>query len=237
MPDSRMKIVFLAHTEEPLRLIYNSYRQCYNAGFVGDDYDEAPLEKMDAFVREMLPSGHLSPLEHVSLSFAVSGVSRALTHQLVRHRIASYSQQSQRYVDGSEFDYVIPPKIANDPLALRVFNACMFDIRKRYTVLKKRLEILGSPTALEDARFVLPQAAQTRIVFTMNCRSLLSFFEQRCCKRAQWEIRALADIIRKECVKIVPAVFEKAGAKCERLGFCPEGPKFSCGLFPCRQAE
>lgn len=229
MPETKLNVVLIAQTDDPLRLIYNSYRQCYKAGFIGDSYEDTPIEKMAEFVRETMASGHLSPLEHVSLSFAVEGVSRALTHQLVRHRIASYSQQSQRYVDGSNFDFIVPPKIAEDPAALRVFNNCMREITESYRALKTRLENLGSKTANEDARFVLPQAAETRIVFTMNCRSLLNFFEHRCCMRAQWEIRALADAVRWECMKQIPAVFERAGAKCRRLGFCPEGQKFTCG--------
>lgn len=135
------------------------------------------------------------PVEHVSFTFALGGVSRALTHQLVRHRIASYSQQSQRYVDGSDFDYLIPPEIRKNPESLARFEGIMREIGSAYRDLKGLLEEAGrtGSKANEDARFVLPQATASNIVVTMNCRALLNFFEHRCCRRAQWEIRHVAD--------------------------------------------
>jgi thymidylate synthase (FAD) len=180
-----------------------------------------------------MESGHASPVEHVSFTFAAAGVSRALTHQLVRHRIASYSQQSQRYVDGSDFNYVLPPAIAGNAQALACFEKCLAEIKQAYREIKEQLETDGrGDKAAEDARFVLPQAVETRIVFTMNCRSLLNFFEHRCCTRAQWEIRALAGQCLGLCREALPAVFGLAGARCERLGYCPEGEKFTCGRYP-----
>jgi thymidylate synthase (FAD) len=162
----------------------------------------------------------------------VEGVSRALSHQLVRHRIASYSQQSQRYVDGSAFNHVIPPAIAKNEAAARRFRECMAHVGEAYREIKALLEEAGHDKAAEDARFVLPQAAETRLVFSMNCRSLLNFFEQRCCERAQWEIRALARAMLKDCRQVLPVVFATAGARCERLKYCPEGPRFTCGRYP-----
>ncbi len=239
MPQVTLRVELLAHTPDPLSLIYAAFRQCYHAGFVADMWPELcsgkiSREKQAEFVASVMESGHVSPIEHVNFTFAVSGVSRALTHQLVRHRIASYSQQSQRYVDGSEFEHVLPPAIAANAAAKERFLACMAEVGNAYAEIKAFLEQDGrkGSRANEDARFVLPQAASSRIVLTMNCRSLLNFFEHRCCQRAQWEIRALADSMLALCSEALPAVFRHAGARCERLQYCPEGEKFTCGRFP-----
>ncbi len=238
MPSVTPKVVLLTHTPEPIATIYASFRQCYHAGFVGDMWEkllsgEIPKEKQAAFISSLIESGHTSPIEHVSFTFAISGVSRALTHQLVRHRLASYSQQSQRYVDGSSFDYVIPPSIANDPPALEKFTKLMEHIAENYKELNSMLALGGrAASSIEDARFILPQAAATRIVVTMNCRVLLNFFEHRCCFRAQWEIREVAHMMLNTCRKVLPAIFDPVGAKCERLKYCPEGEKYTCGLYP-----
>jgi thymidylate synthase (FAD) len=187
MPPVKAQVELLAHTPDALTLIYAAFRQCYHAGYVGDMWprplsEETDREKQANFVAQVLKSGHASPIEHVSFTFALSGVSRALTHQLVRHRLASYSQQSQRYVDASNFDYIIPPAIAKNTAAKERFMNFMDEVGSAYRDIKKLLEAENSTGAKvnEDARFVLPQAAQTRIVVTMNCRSLLNFFEQRC---------------------------------------------------------
>ena len=239
MPQATMRVELLAYTPEPMALIYAAFRQCYHAGFVADMWPkllagEISRAKQTEFIDKVMDSGHVSPIEHVSFTFAISGVSRALTHQLVRHRIASYSQQSQRYVDGSNFEHVLPPAVAADPEARERFVACMEEIGNAYRDIKAILEKNGrtGSTANEDARFVLPQAAASRIVATMNCRSLINFFEHRCCTRAQWEIRALADKMLALCKNALPVVFRHAGAKCERLGYCPEGEQFSCGRYP-----
>lgn len=239
MPETTMRVELLAHTPEPLSLIYAAFRQCYHAGFVADMWPkllagEISFAKQGEFVESVMESGHVSPIEHVSFTFAVSGVSRALTHQLVRHRIASYSQQSQRYVDGSDFEHVLPPSIAGNDAAKKRFLACMEEIGNAYRDIKGILEAAGreGSSAKEDARFVLPQAAASRIVVSMNCRSLLNFFEHRCCTRAQWEIRAMAQRMLELCREALPAVFRHGGARCERLGFCPEGKKFTCGRYP-----
>lgn len=239
MAEATMRVELLAYTPEPLALVYAAFRQCYHAGFVGDMWPrlvagDIPRERQAEFVSAVMDSGHVSPIEHVSFTFAVSGVSRALTHQLVRHRIASYSQQSQRYVDGSDFEHVMPPAVAANEKARERFLACMAEIGTAYRDIREILEQGGrtGSTANEDARFVLPQAAASRIVLTMNCRSLLNFFEHRCCARAQWEIRRLADKMLGLCREALPAVFRHAGARCERLGYCPEGKKFTCGRYP-----
>ncbi len=242
MPRTRCRVELLARTPEGLSLIYAAFRQCYHAGFVADMWPRLLSGEVDRaaqaqFVERILESGHESPIEHVSFTFAVAGVSRALTHQLVRHRIASYSQQSQRYVDASKLDYVLPPAIAGLPEARERFEAFMDEVGRAYRDLKEMLEAAGrGDKAKEDARFVLPQAAETRIVLTMNCRSLLNFFALRCCKRAQWEIRHMAWRMLAICRRELPVIFATAGPKCLKLGFCPESPRFSCGRYPARSS-
>ena len=242
MPVAPLKVELLAATPDALSLIYAAFRQCYHAGFVADMWPrllsgEVDREVQADFVRKVMESGHDSPIEHASFSFAVAGVSRACSHQIVRHRLASYSQQSQRYVDGSDMDFILPPAIAKIPEARERFEAFMAEVGSAYRDLKGILEAHGrKDKAKEDARFVLPQAAETKIVITMNCRALLHFFHLRCCLRAQWEIRALAEAMLALCKAELPAIFATAGAKCESLGYCPESPRFACGRYPTLEA-
>jgi len=240
MPVTTLRVDLLSRTPDALALIYAAFRQCYHAGFVADMWpkllagDIAKQTQAD-FVGKVLESGHDSPVEHVSFSFAVEGISRACSHQLVRHRLASYSQQSQRYVDGSSMEYILPPAIARIPEARARFESFMDEVGSTYRDLKEILEAHGrKDKAKEDARFVLPQAAETKIVVTMNCRSLLHFFHLRCCQRAQWEIRAMAEAMLEICKAELPAIFATAGAKCESLGYCPENDRFACGRYPTR---
>jgi len=239
MPKAILNVKLLDVTENALALIYAACRQCYAEEFAGDIYEKIKDDeaKQAAFIKKIVASGHESPLEHVKFTFAVEGVSRALTHQLVRHRLASYSQQSQRYVKENDFDYIIPPSIEGNPLAKDEFDKIMGLIQKSYTKISGFLSEMGlsAEAANQDARFVLPQAAETKIIVTMNCRELLHFFKLRCCARAQWEIRLLAEKMLSDCKKCLPALFSKAGAKCVSLGFCPEGPRFSCGRFPVKE--
>ena len=173
-------------------------------------------------ISKVLSLGHHGVLEHAVFSFAVEGVSRALTHQLVRHRLASFAQQSQRYVnfDGG-FDYEMPPAIAAQPELAARFD----DEMRRLAALYADFREAG--IAAEDARFVLPNASHSRLIMTMNARELRHFFRLRCCRRSQWEIRALAKEMLKEVVKVAPALFQKAGPGC-LSGACPEG-EMSCG--------
>ncbi len=239
MPQTKLNIKLLETSENPISLIYAACRQCYSDKFAGDIFAEKQnsLKKQEDFVKNVVASGHESPLEHVKFTFAVEGVSRALTHQLVRHRLASYSQQSQRYVKEKDFSYIIPPSIKKNPKASVEFNRLMVEIQASYDKLSKYLSESGKEgqMANQDVRFVLPQAAETKIVVTMNCRELLHFFKHRCCSRAQWEIRALANAMLKICKEKLPAVFLKGGAKCEDLGYCPEGEKFCCGKYPVKK--
>jgi thymidylate synthase (FAD) len=231
-----LDVQLLEMSQNAITLIYVACRQCYSKEFAGDVFSEerVELKKQEEFVKNIVASGHLSPLEHVKFSFAIQGVSRALTHQLVRHRLASYSQQSQRYVKEKDFDYIIPPTIERNSAAKAEFEKLMITIQQSYTKLLTLLgqDKLSGEIANQDARFALPQAAETKIVVTMNCRELLHFFEHRCCSRAQWEIRQLANKMLEICIEKLPAVFAAAGAKCEGLGYCPEGEKFCCGKYP-----
>lgn len=173
-------------------------------------------------LRSAISSRHEAVLEHWSATFAVSGVSRALTHQLVRHRVASYSQQSQRYVDMDGFDYVVPESILNRPDSLEQFKWGIKAIQKVYKTL------LAYGIDMEDARYILPNACTTNIIVTMNARELRHFFALRCCERAQWEIRELANQMLELVKEVAPTIFENAGPSCVQAGYCPEG-KRSCG--------
>lgn len=173
-------------------------------------------------LRSAISSGHEAVLEHWSATFAVSGVSRALTHQLVRHRLCSFSQQSQRYVDMDGFDYVIPESILNHPDSLEQFEWGIKAIQKVYKTL------LAYGIDMEDARYILPNACTTNIIVSMNARQLRHFFALRCCNRAQKEIRELADKMLELVKEVAPTIFENAGPSCVQAGFCPEG-KRGCG--------
>lgn len=239
MAQAQLHIELLDFSQNALSIIYAACRQCYSAGFAGQIFADGLKDsnKQEEFVRQVVSSGHESPLEHVKFTFAIEGVSRALTHQLVRHRIASYSQQSQRYVKESDFDYIIPPSIEADEGMKKEYIKTMQEIQESYNCLLGAFEKKGrkGESANQDARFVLPQAAETRIIATMNCRELTHFFKERCCSRAQWEIRKLAEEMLKICRQKLPAVFIDSGAKCVALGYCPEGVKFSCKRYPLKE--
>lgn len=235
-----LDVQLLEMSQNAITLIYVACRQCYSEKFAGDVFSDPALDikKQEAFVKSIVASGHMSPLEHVKFSFAIQGVSRALTHQLVRHRLASYSQQSQRYVKEKDFDYIIPPSIQRNAAAKAEFEKLMSAIQQSYTKLLTFMsqDNVSGEAANQDARFALPQAAETKILVTMNCRELLHFFQHRCCSRAQWEIRQLANKMLEICAEKLPAVFADAGAKCQELGYCPEGEKFCCGKYPLKPA-
>ncbi len=242
-----MTVKLMAMTPNAVEVVYSACRQCYSPAFAGDEFEpaagateqadgaEGDLEKKEALLRKVVASGHESPLEHVSMTFAIRGISRSCSLQLVRHRLASYSQQSQRYVNMEDFGYVIPPTIEGDEELREMFEATMEEIREKYERIVRTLNRKGikGEMANQDARFILPEASETKIVVTMNCRELLHFFSVRCCSRAQWEIRRLANEMLRICKEEVPSIFGKeAGAKCERLRYCPEGAKQTCGKYP-----
>lgn len=190
-----------------------------------EDLDKTSDKELKAILNQVMNLGHTSVIEHTCFTFAISDVSRSLTHQLVRHRIASYAQQSQRYVDLKEPNYVTPPKIAENKKMKKAYDETMKNIWKEYN----KLLDMGIPA--EDSRFILPNATCTNIMVTMNARSLLNFFELRCCQHAQWEIRNLANKMLAEVKKVAPTIFKKAGPVCKSKGICPENKK-DCPLYP-----
>ena len=215
-----MKVSLLTHTPEPEKLVAAAARLCYSSKEVSEIMDNFTDEKIEKFINKLVSLGHESPLEHVSFTFGIEGISRACSHQLVRHRIASYSQKSQRYVKESNFDYVIPPSLEH-PADIMYYKHMMWNINEFYK------DLIAMGLEPEDARMVLPNACCTSIIVTMNVRSLLNFFKHRDCNRAQWEIRAVAREMMKICKDIAPKLFSKAGASC-RYGKCSEG-SMSCG--------
>ena len=216
-----MQVKLLYHTPNPERAIACAARLCYSDKGAGELAETMSDEKVHALIVKLISAGHLSAFEHASYTFAIDGVSRALTHQLVRHRIASFNQQSQRYVKiTGGLDVVKPETVSASEVANAMFDNCMDVCLETYRVL------LGAGIPAEDARYVLPNATQTKIVVTMNVRELLHFFSLRCCRRAQWEIRDLACKMLELAKESAPTVFENAGAGCVR-GACPEG-KNSC---------
>lgn len=217
-----MEVKLLRHTPEPEKTVAMSARLCYSPIGAAQLEEKMTDEQAAKLVRKLVRMGHFSTLEHVTFTFAIEGVSRVLTHQLVRHRIASYSQQSQRYVKEHNFETIMPPTIAARPEAKEKFLKLMQEIQDLYNELTEQ----GIPA--EDARYVLPNAAETKIVCTFNVRSLLNFFSLRCCSRAQWEIRLLAEKMLAECKKVAPVLFENAGPTCVSEGICREG-EMSCG--------
>lgn len=217
-----MKVKLISHTPEPERTVAMSARLCYSPVGAEQLAEKMTAEQVGKLVDKIVDMGHLSTLEHVSFTFAIEGVSRVLTHQLVRHRIASYSQQSQRYVKEHDFEYITPPSVAANPEAQAKFGALMDKIRAAYD------ELVALGVHQEDARYCLANATETKIVVTMNARSLLHFFELRCCSRAQWEIRRLAEKMLAEVRQVAPELFKKAGPTCVTANFCGEG-ELTCG--------
>jgi thymidylate synthase (FAD) len=220
-----MRVQIIAHTPEPEQVVAAAARLCYSQVGAEKLLERLTLQEVDKLLYRLEESGHLSPFEHVSFTFSIGGVSRALSHQLVRHRIASYSQQSQRYVSQKQFNYITPPSLEGE--TLEVFNRQMEFLQEAYT----KLVALGIPR--EDARYLLPNACETKLVVTMNCRSLYNFFELRCCQRAQWEIRELASKMLELVQKVAPRLFAHAGPTCVARNYCREG-EHSCGRIHAR---
>lgn len=240
-----MNIKLLSYTPDGEKLVASAAKLCYSS--VGVEEIEKGLneENIASFLDMLISVGHESPIEHVSFTFAAEGVSRTLTHQLVRHRIASYSQQSQRYVKLDQFEYIMPPAIEDNEEAKKIFIEAMENDQKAYDEISEKLfdryykenidkgmkerraKSAAEKSAIEDARYVFPNACETKIVFTMNARTLLNFFRLRCCNRAQWEIRELAIGMLKEVKSVYPVIFKNAGPSC-LVGPCPEG-NMTCG--------
>ena len=244
-----MLVQLIAYTNDPEKTIAAAAKLCYSDAHIETLLDGLTPEKTTAFLQKLSDLGHASPIEHASFTFGIEGVSRTFLAQVTRHRIASFSVQSQRYVRLEDFRYVIPPEIECIPEAKAQFIRSMNDDAQKYLELVHTLEdahtarfmaqgmpekaarAKASKQANEDARFVLPNACETKMVMTMNCRSLQNFFNLRCCNRAQWEIRAVADEMLRLVLPLAPHVFAYAGPRC-LTGACPEA-HMCCG----KQAE
>ena len=238
-------VILLAHTPNPEHTVAAAAKLCYSSAGISDLHQNLTDEKAAAFVEMLSEIGHESPIEHASFTFGIEGVSRSLLAQITRHRMASFSVKSQRYVREGSFAYVTPPEIAENAEAKALYDDLMAEDQKRYDrlteILKEKhkqaflaegkdettADRMAEKKAIEDARFVLPNACETQMVMTMNARELLHFFSLRCCNRAQWEIRELAWEMLKQVKKVAPYLFENAGPACVR-GICSEG-KMSCG--------
>lgn len=210
------KVHLLAFTPQPDRTVAAAAKLCYSAVSATDLLVETKDRDISKFINGLRRSGHLSTFEHVSFTFSIDGISRVCTHQLVRHRMASYSQQSQRYVSMDDPEYVIPHSITSDPEALDRFNDSCRKAHELYLDLVRR----GIPK--EDARYILPHGWLTRITVTMNARELHHFFALRTCRRAQWEIQELARKMLREVRKVAPLLFADAGPSCITKGKCTE---------------
>ena len=217
-----MQVELLYHTPDPERAIATAARLCYAPVGASELMETMPPERIQSVLSTIMKSGHFSTLEHVSYTFAIDGVSRAMTHQLVRHRLASFNQQSQRYVKFKDgLNTIKPASIAENEEASALFDEAVDAAVEAYQ------KLLDAGVPAEDARYLLPNAAETKIVVTMNVRELLHFFELRCCNRAQWEIRELARKMLELVRPTAPYVFMDAGPSCVR-GVCSEG-KMTCG--------
>lgn len=240
-----MKVKLLAHTPEPEKVISMAAKLCYSQ--VGVDEIEKNLdeESINKFLNMLVSIGHESPIEHVTFTFGIEGISRSCSHQIVRHRIASFSQQSQRYVKLDQFEYIIPPEIEKNEKAKEIFlqsmEKCQEDYDKLVEILfekhyndllakglsEKKAKTNAEKMSIEDARYVFPNACETKMVFTINARSLYNFFHHRCCERAQWEIREVAIEMLRQVRQVAPILFNNVGPKCLNDP-CPEG-NMSCG--------
>ena len=251
-----IKVTLLTHTPNPEQTVAMAAKLCYSPSGIEDIREGLTEEKTTSFINMLADLGHASPMEHASFTFGIEGISRACSHQLVRHRIASYSQPSQRYVDGTKFDFVTPPEIMKNEKALKAYNEALevqaqayakirdtliagyvrevsdFDGTDEEVIEKFRAENKKQFSAFEkkaneDARFILPNASTTKIVCTFNARSLQNFFAHRCCNRAQWEIREVAEQMLLKCLEVAPNLFKNCGPSC-LFGPCPEG-NMCCG--------
>lgn len=240
-----LKVRLISYTKDPEKLVSCAAKLCYSQVGVEEIQQGLTEEKISNFVNMLSEIGHESPIEHITFTFAIEGVSRSLLAQLTRHRIASYSVQSQRYVKTNNFEFILPPEIAGIDDAKKEFLQAMNEDMQHYekitNLLKEKhkkdlinsgkeekiAEKLAEKMAIEDARYVLPNACETKLICTFNARSLLNFFSHRCCNRAQWEIRQLATEMFKLVFSVAPNIFKKSGPRCVN-GVCPEG-NMSCG--------
>ena len=245
-----MKVTLITHTPDPEKVVAAAAKLCYSKSSITDLMDGLSDEKVTAFLDRLSSYGHQTPAEHVSFTFGIEGISRSCLAQITRHRIASFSVKSQRYIDMSEANMVVPPAIAQDGEASEAFSQAIKSAKYAYDHLhhvledthtyelmssnpnmtEKQARAKASKMANEDARFVLPEACETSLIVTMNARELNNFFKLRCCNRAQWELKAVADEMLKLVYPIAPHLFKDAGPGCLAGRGCTEG-SMTCGLM------
>ena len=242
---AELKVKLMAHTPNSDAIVAAAAKLCYSPVGVDGIMEKLTDEEVAKFVEHLVSMGHESPIEHVTFTFGIEGISRSCSHQIVRHRIASFSQQSQRYVKLDQFEYIIPPEIEKNEKAKEIFiqsmNKCQEDYDKLVEILfekhyqdlldkglnEKKAKSQAEKMSIEDARYVFPNACETKMVFTMNVRSLYNFLNHRCCERAQWEIRELAIEMLRQLKQVAPILFRNMGPNCVQ-GPCPEG-NMTCG--------
>ena len=240
-----MNVELLQYNPDSEKIVAAAAKLCYSSSEISGILNGLDSEKTASFIDRLMSMGHESPLEHISFTFGIEGVSRSLLAQLTRHRIASYSVKSQRYVNEGKFEFIIPKEIEANEEAKKIFLEAMEDDVKAYNRLTEILfekhyaDMLNSGVAekkaIEDARYVLPNACETKLIATFNARSLLNFFNHRCCERAQWEIRDLACEMLRLVKEICPVIFKTAGPPC-LVKPCPEGA-MSCGKMLQKREE
>ena len=245
--DENLIVELMRYTPDGEKLIASAAKLCYSPVGIREIEDNLEEDKISSFLTLLMDLNHESPIEHINFTFGVEGVSRTLTHQLVRHRIASYSQQSQRYVKLDQFEYIIPPAIESNAKAKEIFIETMekdqasydeiseilfkehYDSYIREGLKEKAARSKAEKEAIEDARYIFPNACETKIICTMNLRSLINFCHHRCCRRAQEEINKLAWTMVEEIEKVSPLLAKSLGASCQ-FGPCPEGSM--CCMMP-----
>ena len=248
-----MNVELLQYNPDSEKIVAAAAKLCYSSSEISGILNGLDSEKTASFIERLMSMGHESPLEHISFTFGIEGVSRSLLAQLTRHRIASYSVKSQRYVNEGKFEFIIPKEIEANEEAKKIFLEAMEDDVKAYNRLteilfekhysdminsgvdEKKAKGAAEKKAIEDARYVLPNACETKLIATFNARSLLNFFNHRCCERAQWEIRDLACEMLRLVKEICPVIFKTAGPPC-LVKPCPEGA-MSCGKMLQKREE
>jgi thymidylate synthase (FAD) len=222
-----VQVTLINYTPNPELVVAAAARLSYSPARAGEILENLNPEQADGLLRRLISSGHFSPFEHVSFTFSIEGVSRVTSHQLVRHRLASYTQQSQRYVSLKKLHYIIPPTISSRPQLEARFKQAVEAAHQLYR------DMLDAGIPAEDARYVLPSAVETQLVMTMNARELMHACSLRLCCRAQWEIVQLFEKTKAEVERVAPRIGAELNPKCYRLGYCDE--RESCGLFPLRE--
>ncbi len=223
----KVEVKLISKPSDMLKTVYTACRTCYSSKSAVEIYDNTnnDVDKMLNLIKKVISSGHYSTIEHIQVSYAISGISRACSHQLVRHRHMSFSQKSQRYVEEKgQFKYIVPKSISKNIDLYKKFNDFMENTSEFYK------EMVENGIKPEDARSILPNAASTSMVASLNLRELIHLCNLRLCTRAQDEIRELVKKMADCLIESEGWLKEYLVPKCERLGFCDEHK--SCGRKP-----